>query len=123
VVEKRYFFHPVKVVWMMVAGPAPRMVRYPGLKKEDAMKTKDRYCFLYAVIALIASASQAFAGSGGKEEGSGVLIVIFLAFGALIIVFQLIPGLVLFYSMIKGLFVSAEKAKSTVTVKKINGNP
>jgi uncharacterized membrane protein len=99
------------------------MVRYFGLKKEDAMKAKDRSTFLYAIIALIASASQAFAETGGSKEGSGLLIAIFLAFGALIIVFQLIPGLVLFYSMIKGLFVSAEKEKGAVAVKEINGNP
>ncbi len=81
------------------------------------MKKKDVFSFLYAAAALIAGASRAFADSGGKEEGSGVLIAIFLAFGALIIVFQLIPGLLLFYSMLKGLFVSAEKEKGVVGVK------
>jgi hypothetical protein len=98
------------------------MVRYFGHKKEEAMKAKDRFTILYATIALIVGASRAFAGTGGGEEGGGVLIAIFLAFGALIIVFQLIPGLLLFYSMIKGLFISAEKEKGTVAVKDINGN-
>jgi membrane-bound ClpP family serine protease len=89
----------------------------PGLKKEDAMNAKDGYCGLAAAIALIGGASQAFAAAAGKEEGSGILIAIFLAFGALLIVFQLVPGLMLFYSMVKGLFVSSEKGKSSVTVK------
>ncbi len=87
------------------------------------MKKKDVFSYLYAVAALIMGASRAFADSGGKDDGSGVLIAIFLAFGALIIVFQLIPGLVLFYSMVKGLFVSAGKEKAAVAVKEMKNKP
>lgn len=82
------------------------------------MKVKEGSTALWAAIALIGIASIALAAPGGKEEGSGVLITLFLAFGALVLVFQLIPGAVLFASMLKGLF---GKFKETVAVKE-NGN-
>jgi hypothetical protein len=78
------------------------------------MKTKEKLTAACVTIALIGIASRALAATGGKAEGSGVLIILFLAFGALIIVFQLIPGVVLFVSMVKGLF---GKEKETVAAK------
>jgi hypothetical protein len=82
------------------------------------MKTTNKQMVLYAITALICSASSALAASDGKAEGSGVLIILFLAFGALIIVFQLIPGVILFVSMVKGLF---GKEKKAVVVEKNSG--
>jgi hypothetical protein len=82
------------------------------------MKNTSKYMVLYAIAVLIGTASSALAASGGKAEGSGVLIVLFLAFGALIIVFQLIPGVILFVSMVKGLF---GKEKKAVVVEKNSG--
>ncbi len=67
-----------------------------------------------APAALVGIASQALAASGGKTEGSSLLVILFLTFGALIVVFQLIPGVLLFVSMIKGLF---GKGKEAVAVK------
>ena len=68
------------------------------------MKVKAGTTALWAAIALNGIVSNAMAAPGGKEGGSGVLIILFLAFGALILVFQLIPGALLFASMVKGLF-------------------
>jgi hypothetical protein len=82
------------------------------------MKSKERLTAACATIALIGIASNALAAPGGREEGSGALIILFLAFGALVLVFQLIPGAVLFVSMIKGLF---GKAKEAIVVKE-SGN-
>jgi hypothetical protein len=82
--------------------------------QQKAMKNKETLTATCATIALIGIASRALAASGGKGEGSGVLIILFLTFGALIIVFQFIPGVVLFVSMIKGLF---GKEKETIVAK------
>jgi hypothetical protein len=82
------------------------------------MKNTSKYMVLYAIAVLIGSASSALAASDGKTEGSGVLIILFLAFGALIIVFQLIPGVFMFVSMVKGLF---GKEKKAVVVEKNSG--
>ncbi len=78
------------------------------------MKITERLMLSCASIALIGIASQALAASGGKTEGNGLLVILFLTFGALIIVFQLIPGVLLFVSMVKGLF---GKGKEAVAVK------
>ncbi len=78
------------------------------------MKTKERWMAALASITLLGIADQVLAASGGKTEGSSILIILFLTFGALIIVFQLIPGVILFVSMIKGLF---GKEKATVAAK------
>lgn len=83
------------------------------------MKSKDRLTAACATIALIGIATNALAAPAGREEGSGVLIILFLAFGALVLVFQLIPGAVLFVSMVKGLF---GKVKETVAVKESGNN-
>ncbi|BDV41835.1 hypothetical protein GURASL_07580 [Geotalea uraniireducens] len=69
------------------------------------MKTTAR-----TLIAMIASASSAFAASGAGVDESGFLTPLFLAFGALIVAFQTVPALMLFGSMLKGLFSAKGEA-------------
>lgn len=75
--------------------------------EEDVMKTTAR-----TLIAMIASASSAFAASGAGADESGFFTPLFLAFGALIIAFQTVPALMLFGSMLKGLFTKGEAVKT-----------
>jgi Na+/glutamate symporter len=51
----------------------------------------------------IFSATSAFAGSGTREDSSGLFVWIFLGFCALIVVVQVVPALLLFFGFAKGL--------------------
>ena len=64
-----------------------------------------------ALVAVIASASSAFAASGAGMDEGGFLAPLFLAFGAAIVALQTLPALVVFGSMLKGLVTpKAEEA-------------
>lgn len=76
---------------------------------------------LRTIVAMLVTASAAFAAGGAESEGNGLLVTLFLGFGALIIVFQLVPGLVLFGSMIKALFAKAD-AKPAMAEAEENDN-
>ena len=77
--------------------------------KEGAMKT------LMSIIAFLgATASLAIAGEGAEENGSSLLVILFLGLGALIVICQLIPSLMLFCSMMKGLFGKEEDRKEQI---------
>ncbi len=79
------------------------------------MKMRESLMVTGASFALMGIASMVLAASGGKAEGSGILVIFVLTFGALIIAFQLIPGVVLLVSMIKGMF---GKEKGALPLKK-----
>ncbi len=68
--------------------------------------------------ALMLVTTPVLAAGGTETSGSGLLTVMFMAFGALIIVGQLIPGLVLFYSMVKGLYGKVAKKVTAEAVSK-----
>ncbi|KAF0215905.1 MAG: hypothetical protein FD174_3915 [Geobacteraceae bacterium] len=61
------------------------------------------------IIALVTTASLAFAAGGAESQGNGLFVWIFLGFGALIILYQMVPGFMLLGSMIKGFFSTASK--------------
>jgi len=68
------------------------------------------------LLVLLSTAVPAFAAASGEQQGSGLLLWLFIGFGALILVFQLFPGLMLFFSMLKGLFSSApQEAAATAS--------
>ena len=75
-----------------------------------------------AITVLWATVMPAWAASASTEEGSGLLVILFLAFGGLIIVMQLVPGLLLFVGMLKGLF-SATREKTTIAASEEGNNP
>jgi len=56
------------------------------------------------ITAILVGATPVLASGGEETMGTGLLVILFLAFGALIVVCQLIPSLLLFFSMIRGLF-------------------
>ena len=75
-----------------------------------------------AITVMLATVMPAWAAGTTGEEGSGLLVILFLAFGGLIIVMQLVPGLLLFAGMLKGMF-SATREKSTITTSEEGNNP
>ncbi len=62
---------------------------------------------------LILTVSAAYAANGAENEGSSLMLLIFLAFGAMILIFQMVPGTMLFFSMVKGLFTPGKKTSLT----------
>ncbi len=68
--------------------------------------------FRNVLIALILSATPAFAAEGGAGEGS-LLLSLFIGFFALIIVFQLVPATLMLIGMIRGLFGRDQKKAET----------
>lgn len=64
--------------------------------------------FKTVLVVLVVSVSTAFAAGESNQEGSGILMTLFLIFGALILLFQAVPALITFFSMLKGLFSSRQ---------------
>lgn len=79
------------------------------------MKASARNALIASIVGM---ATPAFAASGAENEGSGILLVLFLGFGALIISFQLIPSVLLFLSMVKGLVAKPLKESPALANKK-----
>ena len=63
----------------------------------------ERSLKLFAVAALIGTASSAFGASGAEYDGNSFLMVLFIGFGALIIAFQFLLVGMLLYGTIKGI--------------------
>lgn len=62
------------------------------------------------VLALFATAAQAFASNGaGNSEDLSMLAIGFISFGVLIVLFQFVPALLLFGGLIAGLFKAGGK--------------
>jgi len=55
------------------------------------------------LLSLSGSASLAFAGKAAADDGSSLLLLLFVGFFALIVVFQLVPACLMFLGMLKGL--------------------
>lgn len=70
-----------------------------------------------AIASILGFASFAFAASGAEDEGSGVLLILFIGFGSIVVALQFIPGIVMFYSMLKGVLTPAAKENSAVANK------
>jgi hypothetical protein len=62
-----------------------------------------------AIASVLGFSSFAFGASGAEQEGSGLLLVLFIGFGSLVVAMQFIPGMVMLYSMLKGIFTPAAK--------------
>lgn len=67
------------------------------------MKHRIRNCLALA-ISLSITTSSALAAAAPGEDGSPLLIILFMGFFALIIVMQLVPACLMFVSLLKGLF-------------------
>lgn len=63
------------------------------------------------LIGIFASASAALAAVAPADEGSSLLVILFVGFFALIIVLQLVPACLLFVSLIKGLIFHEHKTE------------
>jgi hypothetical protein len=72
-----------------------------------------------ALGALMAMATPAMAAGATEKEGTGIGVIVFLAFAALIIAFQLIPGFFMLSAMVKGIFGKGAIKAESVEDKKI----
>ena len=59
--------------------------------------------------ALVAATTPAFASGSPEPAGTGLLVVLFVAFGLAIVLLQLVPGAVLLGSLVKTLVSDSQK--------------
>ena len=60
---------------------------------------------------MLTAAVSCLAADGTPDQGSSLLLMLFVGFFALIIVFQMVPAVLLFVGMLKGLFSREPKAE------------
>jgi hypothetical protein len=82
------------------------------------MKTTAMKIAYATILALVITASNAFAGGGSYgAEGLSLLTILFVGFVALVIVFQLVPAVILLGGMVKAL-LSSRKSDEASEAKK-----
>jgi len=62
------------------------------------------------VAFLLCTSTTAYAAVAPAEEGSSLLVILFVGFFALIVVLQLVPACLLFIGMLKGLLFHESKS-------------